>query len=170
MEPDNSHHRSRRPPRFGADTSAGLRVAERGDIRRRNVGVDGCGRSDRRAACTQSSDEQSTKASVCAHRAVADLGSRAVRGLFAELRFIACGVARFHFYGGTGWLAGAGHRGMNVVKRYLGATAALAGLIIAVWLVVHENPGVVIALMRTAGWGLSIAAIAHVLPMIANPR
>jgi putative membrane protein len=59
---------------------------------------------------------------------------------------------------------------MNVVKRFLGGTAALAGLIIAVWLVMHENPGAVIALMRTAGWGLSIAAIAHVLPMIANSR
>jgi putative membrane protein len=56
------------------------------------------------------------------------------------------------------------------VKRYLGGAAALAGLITAGWLVAHENPGAVIALMRTAGWGLSIAAIAHVLPMIANSR
>ena len=59
---------------------------------------------------------------------------------------------------------------MNVVKRYLGGAAALAGLIAAVWLVAHENPGAVVALMRTAGWGLSIAAMAHVLPMIANSR
>lgn len=54
--------------------------------------------------------------------------------------------------------------------RYAGAAAALAGLIAAVWLVAHENPGTVIALMRTAGWGLSLAALAHVLPMFANAR
>lgn len=56
------------------------------------------------------------------------------------------------------------------MKRYMGTAAALAGFVTAVWLVAHENPGAVIALMRTAGWGLTIAAFAHVLPMLANAR
>lgn len=56
------------------------------------------------------------------------------------------------------------------VKRYLGGAAALIGLVTAVWLVAHENPGAVIALMRTAGWGLTLAALAHVLPMLANAK
>ena len=56
------------------------------------------------------------------------------------------------------------------MKRYWGTAAALVGFLSAVWLVAHENPGAVIALMRTAGWGLSLAALAHVLPMLANAR
>jgi putative membrane protein len=56
------------------------------------------------------------------------------------------------------------------VKRYLGRIAALIGLVASVWLVAHENPGAVFGLMRTAGWGLTLAALAHVLPMLANAR
>jgi len=52
----------------------------------------------------------------------------------------------------------------------LGRGAALIGLFLAVWLVWHDNPGAVLGLMRTAGAGLVLAAIAHVLPMLANAR
>jgi glycosyltransferase 2 family protein len=52
--------------------------------------------------------------------------------------------------------------------KHLGRIAALAGLIASLWLVVHDNPGAVLGLMRAAGAGLVLAGLAHVLPMLAN--
>lgn len=53
------------------------------------------------------------------------------------------------------------------MKR-LGSLAALAGLIASLWLVLHENPGAVFHALRSAGAALLLAALAHVLPMLAN--
>lgn len=52
--------------------------------------------------------------------------------------------------------------------KHLGRIAALAGLAIAVWLVWRDNPRTVLTLMHGAGAGLLLAALAHVLPMLAN--
>jgi putative membrane protein len=52
--------------------------------------------------------------------------------------------------------------------KYLGRAAALIGLAIAVWLVWREHPATVFRLLKDAGAGLLIAALAHVLPMVAN--
>jgi putative membrane protein len=54
--------------------------------------------------------------------------------------------------------------------KHLGRLAALLGLIASLWLVVHDNPGAVLGLMRAAGAGLVLAGLAHVLPMLANAR
>jgi putative membrane protein len=54
--------------------------------------------------------------------------------------------------------------------KHLGRIAALLGLLGAIWLVWRDNPGAVLALMRTAGYGLLLAGAAHVLPMLANAR
>jgi putative membrane protein len=54
--------------------------------------------------------------------------------------------------------------------KHLGRLAALLGLIASLWLVVHDNPGAVLGLMRAAGAGLALAGLAHVLPMLANAR
>lgn len=54
--------------------------------------------------------------------------------------------------------------------KNLGRLAALAGLAAAVWLVWRGHPEVALRLLRTAGWGLLLAAAAHVLPMLANAR
>ncbi|GAB7521630.1 lysylphosphatidylglycerol synthase domain-containing protein [Paraburkholderia sp. 2C] len=54
--------------------------------------------------------------------------------------------------------------------RYLGRIAAAAGLLIALWLISRDDPDAVMSLVRTAGVGLIIAALAHVLHMIANAR
>ncbi|MCC8395248.1 lysylphosphatidylglycerol synthase domain-containing protein [Paraburkholderia sp. MMS20-SJTR3] len=54
--------------------------------------------------------------------------------------------------------------------KYLARIAALAGLAIAVWLVWHSDARAVLALLRTAGAGLVLAGVAHVLPMLANAR
>jgi putative membrane protein len=56
------------------------------------------------------------------------------------------------------------------VMKNLGRVAALAGLLAAVWLVWHDNPRAVFALMRTAGAGLVLAGLLHVLPMLANAK
>ena len=56
------------------------------------------------------------------------------------------------------------------VMKHLGRIAALAGLIASLWLVLHDNPGAVLGLMRAAGAGLVLAGLAHVLPMLANAR
>jgi putative membrane protein len=56
------------------------------------------------------------------------------------------------------------------MSKHLGRLAALAGLIAALWLVWRDNPGTVLGLMRAAGAGLIVAALAHVLPMLANAR
>jgi glycosyltransferase 2 family protein len=54
--------------------------------------------------------------------------------------------------------------------KYLGRFAALAGLVASLWLVLHDNPGAVFGLMRSAGVGLVLAGLVHVLPMLANAR
>jgi putative membrane protein len=54
--------------------------------------------------------------------------------------------------------------------KNLGRIAALLGLLTAIWLVLRDNPGAVLALMRAAGAGLLLAGLAHVLPMLANAR
>src|ERR1700739_1734525 len=54
--------------------------------------------------------------------------------------------------------------------KHLGRLAALLGLIASLWLVVYDNPGSVLGLMRAAGAGLVLAGLAHVLPMLANAR
>ncbi|WP_206997965.1 lysylphosphatidylglycerol synthase domain-containing protein [Trinickia mobilis] len=56
------------------------------------------------------------------------------------------------------------------MSKHLGGIAALAGLLVSLWLVWHSNPGTVLGLMRAAGAGLVLAAVAHVLPMLANAR
>jgi glycosyltransferase 2 family protein len=58
----------------------------------------------------------------------------------------------------------------DCMSKHLGRLAALAGLIAALWLVFRDNPGAVLELMRNAGAGLVLAALAHVLPMLANAR
>jgi putative membrane protein len=52
--------------------------------------------------------------------------------------------------------------------KHLGRAAALAGFLVAAWLVWREHPGTVFALMRVAGAGLVVAGLAHVIPMAAN--
>jgi putative membrane protein len=54
--------------------------------------------------------------------------------------------------------------------KHLGRVAALAGLLVALWLVWRDNPGAVLTLMRAAGAGLVLAGLVHVLPMLANAR
>jgi putative membrane protein len=54
--------------------------------------------------------------------------------------------------------------------KYLGRIAAFIGLLAAVWLVWHSNPGAVYSLMKTAGTGLLLAGLVHVLPMTANAK
>jgi putative membrane protein len=54
--------------------------------------------------------------------------------------------------------------------RYFGRIAAAAGLLIALWLVSNDDPEAVMSLVRTAGAGLVVAALAHVLHMLANAR
>jgi glycosyltransferase 2 family protein len=52
--------------------------------------------------------------------------------------------------------------------KHLGRLAALAGLLFSVWLLWRDNPGAVLGALRAAGWGLVLASLAHVLPMLAN--
>jgi putative membrane protein len=54
--------------------------------------------------------------------------------------------------------------------KHLGRVAALVGFLAALLLVWHSNPGVVLSLMRTAGVGLVLAGLVHVLPMLANAK
>jgi putative membrane protein len=54
------------------------------------------------------------------------------------------------------------------VIRHSGRVAALAGLLLSLGLIWSNNPGAVFGLMRAASAGLLLAALAHVLPMIAN--
>jgi putative membrane protein len=58
----------------------------------------------------------------------------------------------------------------NRVVRNLGRVSALVGFAAALWLVWHDNPRAVLALMRAAGAGLALAGLAHVLPMLANAK
>jgi len=52
--------------------------------------------------------------------------------------------------------------------KFFGRAAALCGLAIAVWLVMREHPAEVFRLMRGAVGGLLLAALVHVIPMLAN--
>lgn len=52
--------------------------------------------------------------------------------------------------------------------KFLGRAAALCGLAAAIWLVLREHPAEVFRLMRGAGVGLLLAALAHLIPMAAN--
>lgn len=52
--------------------------------------------------------------------------------------------------------------------RYLGSITAFIGLVAALWLVWHENPGQVFSLMHAAGGGLVLAGLAHLFPMLFN--
>jgi len=52
--------------------------------------------------------------------------------------------------------------------KFLGRAAALCGLAVAVWLVMREHPADVFRLMRGAVGGLLLAALVHVVPMLAN--
>lgn len=54
------------------------------------------------------------------------------------------------------------------MMKHSGRVAALAGLLLSLWLVWNDNPGAVLGLMRAAGAGLVLAALAHVLPMLVN--
>jgi putative membrane protein len=54
------------------------------------------------------------------------------------------------------------------MMKHIGRIAAFAGLIASLWLVWRSNPGAVLHLLQTAGVGLLLAALAHVLPMLAN--
>jgi uncharacterized membrane protein YbhN (UPF0104 family) len=54
------------------------------------------------------------------------------------------------------------------MMKHFGRVAALAGLIASLWLVWNDNPGAVLDALRTAGAGLLLAALAHVLPMVVN--
>ena len=56
------------------------------------------------------------------------------------------------------------------MMKHLGRVAALVGLLAALWLIWNDNPVAVLALMRTAGLGLVLAGLVHVLPMLANAR
>ncbi|QQC64601.1 flippase-like domain-containing protein [Paraburkholderia ginsengisoli] len=52
--------------------------------------------------------------------------------------------------------------------KHLGRAAALLGLLLSLWLVWRDNPSAVFGALQAAGAGLVVAALAHVLPMIAN--
>ncbi|NTX27452.1 flippase-like domain-containing protein [Burkholderia pyrrocinia] len=52
--------------------------------------------------------------------------------------------------------------------RHAGRAAALAGLALAVWLIWREHPLEILHRLRIAGAGLLVAALAHILPMLAN--
>ncbi|PXX15813.1 putative membrane protein [Paraburkholderia tropica] len=52
--------------------------------------------------------------------------------------------------------------------KHVGRVAALCGLLFAIWLVWRDNPATIVELMRKAGFGLVLAALVHVLPMLAN--
>ncbi|NTZ04522.1 lysylphosphatidylglycerol synthase domain-containing protein [Burkholderia metallica] len=52
--------------------------------------------------------------------------------------------------------------------RHVGRAAALGGLALAVWLLWREHPLDILHRLQTAGAGLLVAALAHILPMLAN--
>ncbi len=54
--------------------------------------------------------------------------------------------------------------------KHLGRYTALAGLAIALYTVWHSHPAQVLDLLRDASAGLLVAALAHVLAMLANAR
>jgi putative membrane protein len=56
------------------------------------------------------------------------------------------------------------------MTKALGRVITALGLLVALALVWREDPRAVFALLRTAGPGLLVAALAHILPMLANAR
>jgi putative membrane protein len=52
--------------------------------------------------------------------------------------------------------------------KYPGRALALIGVTAAAWLVWREHPATVLRLLKDAGAGLVLAALVHVLPMLAN--
>ena len=54
--------------------------------------------------------------------------------------------------------------------RYLAPLTAIAGLALAVFLFMQQGVGVIVSLVLAAGPGLLLAALFHVLPMVANAR
>lgn len=52
--------------------------------------------------------------------------------------------------------------------KHVGQFAALCGLIIAGWLVWRDHPATIVRLLKDAGIGLVLAALVHILPMLAN--
>ncbi|MEA3119467.1 MAG: hypothetical protein QOI13_2737 [Paraburkholderia sp.] len=56
------------------------------------------------------------------------------------------------------------------MMKHLGRIAAIVGLGVALWLLWRENAGAVLGMMRAAGGGLVLAAMAHLLPMLANAK
>jgi putative membrane protein len=54
--------------------------------------------------------------------------------------------------------------------KHIGAVLAIAGLALAVTLFAREDVGGIVALVIAAGPGLMLAALFHLLPMIANAR
>lgn len=56
------------------------------------------------------------------------------------------------------------------MKKHLGQVAALLGLAASAALILHDHPRTTWALLRTAGSGLLLAGLVHVLPMLANAR
>ncbi|CAB3800201.1 lysylphosphatidylglycerol synthase domain-containing protein [Pararobbsia alpina] len=56
------------------------------------------------------------------------------------------------------------------MMKQLSRLVALAGLVVAVWLVIGSHPQAAFESMRAAGGGLLIAALAHLLPMPLNAR
>ncbi len=54
--------------------------------------------------------------------------------------------------------------------KYLGKALAVAGLALATWLFLREDPQAILALLRDAGLALAAASLIHVLPMALNAR
>ena len=52
--------------------------------------------------------------------------------------------------------------------KHIGVVLAIAGLALAVTLFAREDVGGIVALLIAAGPGLVLAALFHILPMIAN--
>ncbi|WP_244808440.1 lysylphosphatidylglycerol synthase domain-containing protein [Caballeronia zhejiangensis] len=52
--------------------------------------------------------------------------------------------------------------------NYLGSLAAMLGLMIAGWLIWRDDPVAILHLLESAGVGLVLAALVHVLPMVPN--
>jgi putative membrane protein len=52
--------------------------------------------------------------------------------------------------------------------KHVGRAAALLGLLLSLWLVWRDNPGAVLGALQAAGAGLVLAALVHLLPMLAN--
>jgi putative membrane protein len=54
--------------------------------------------------------------------------------------------------------------------RHLGKVLALAGLILAVWLFLRDNPAAILRLLEMAGPGLVLASLVHLFPMLINAQ